>query len=225
MKAIALDDEPQALEIIRAFAAKVPFLTLEAAFTNAFSAMDHLRQAPADLLFLDIKMPDISGLDFLRSLPQRPLVIFTTAYSEHAVTSYDLDAVDYLLKPFALSRFLKACHKAEALYQLRHPTATHVFVKSGYEQIRVELDEILYLEGAGNYVVFVLTEHRKIASRLTMQEALELLPTDQFVRIHRSYVVACDKIDRLDRHDVQVGTQVLPIGANFREELLTQVGK
>ena len=223
MVAIAVDDEPKALDIVRLFAEKVPFLVLQEAFTDAFAAMNHLRQYPVDLLFLDIKMPDISGLEFLHSLPQPPLVIFTTAYSEYAVASYDWNAVDYLLKPFSLSRFLKACHKAEELSKLRQPLpapADYLFVKSGYEQIRVHFDELLYVEGAGNYVVFVLTGNRKIASRLTMQEAEEALPNDRFVRIHRSYLVAKDKIERLDRYEVSLDGKLLPIGANYRDRLM-----
>src|SRR5918998_5254214 len=119
MKAIAIDDEPIALDIIRSHASKVPFLDLKAEFTDAFQALEYLQRESVDLLFLDIKMPDISGIDFFNSLSKKPLVIFTTAYTEHAVTSFELDAVDYLLKPFSLARFVKACNKALELWQLR----------------------------------------------------------------------------------------------------------
>ncbi|HTF31412.1 MAG TPA: response regulator, partial [Flavitalea sp.] len=120
MKAIAIDDEPIALEIIKAHAAKVPFLELKAEFTDAFKALEYLQKENIDLLFLDIKMPDISGIDFFNSLARKPLVIFTTAYSEHAVTSFELDAVDYLLKPFSLPRFIKSCNKAFELFNFRN---------------------------------------------------------------------------------------------------------
>jgi DNA-binding LytR/AlgR family response regulator len=229
MTALALDDEPQALTIIETFAAKVPFLDLRATFTEAFAALEYLRRERIDLLFLDVQMPDLSGLEFLKSLPQRtlphpPLVIFTTAYAEHAVQGFDLDAVDYLLKPFALSRFLKACQKAQDRVAQwvpavdRHP-ADFLFVKSGYEQIRVPFADIRYLEAGGNYVVFVLDGGRKIASRLTMQEAVDLLPPEQFVRIHRSYLVARRYLDRWDRYEAVIAGQALPIGPNFRENL------
>src|SRR3990170_8940906 len=120
MKAIAIDDEPIALDIIRSHASKVPFLDLKAGFTDAFKALEYLQKENIDLLFLDIKMPDISGIDFFNSLSRRPLVIFTTAYSEHAVTSFELDAVDYLLKPFSLARFIKGCNKAYELFNYRN---------------------------------------------------------------------------------------------------------
>src|SRR5687768_9068721 len=123
MKAIAIDDEPMALEVVRSHAAKVPYLELVACFTDAFKALEYLQNEPVDLLLLDIKMPDISGLEFMTSLQKKPMIIFTTAYSEHAVTSFELDAVDYLLKPFSLPRFIKACNKAHELLQLRGSAA------------------------------------------------------------------------------------------------------
>src|SRR6188508_2251537 len=160
MKAIAIDDEPIALEIVKSHAAKVPFLDLRAVFTDAFKALDYLQKESVDLIFLDIKMPDISGLDFFNSLSKKPLVIFTTAYSEHAVTSFEMDAVDYLLKPFSLSRFIKGCNKAYELYNFRNAaeTSDHLYIKTGYEQLKVMYDEILYLEASGNYVTFVLKD-------------------------------------------------------------------
>src|SRR5882724_2273869 len=150
LRAIAIDDEPIALEVIRNLSAKIPFVGLDAFFTNAFEAMDYLQKEKVDLLFLDIKMPDISGIDFLQSLPAPPMVIFTTAYSEHAVQSFELDAIDYLLKPFSQSRFLKACNKAHEQFELRQhnnntASPATVFIKSGYEQLRVELNDILYV--------------------------------------------------------------------------------
>src|SRR6476660_4563407 len=130
MRAIAIDDEPIALDIIKSLAAKVPFLDLKAGFTDAFKALEYLQKEQVDLLFLDIKMPDISGIDFFQSLSKKPLVIFTTAYTEHAVTSFELDAVDYLLKPFSLSRFIKGCNKAFELYNYRNTDAAtdHIFL-------------------------------------------------------------------------------------------------
>lgn len=220
MNAIAIDDEPKALDIMRTFSEKVPFLSLNATFQDAFEALDYLQKEPVDLLFLDIKMPDISGLEFLKILSNPPLVIFTTAYSEHAVQSYDFDAIDYLLKPFALARFLKACSKAHDTFKQRlsgvvpAPTHESIFVKNGYEQIRVLLDDILYLEAGGNYVVFV-TKMQKIASRMTMGEAEKLLPHHRFIRIHRSYIVDKDKIERFDRYEVCLNGHLIPIGTNY----------
>ncbi|WP_018478845.1 LytR/AlgR family response regulator transcription factor [Pontibacter roseus] len=224
MRAIAIDDEPMALEVVRSLAAKVPFLELTACFTDAFKALEYLQSEPIDLLFLDIKMPDISGLEFVTSLQKRPLVIFTTAYTEHAVTSFELDAVDYLLKPFSLPRFIKACNKAQELHQLRGNTAApapakdYLFLKTGYEQVKVLFDEILYMEAAGNYVTFVL-EDKKLLSRMTINELSELLPADRFIRVHRSYIVAKDRIDKIERHQVCVKGNEVPVGASYMQQL------
>jgi len=174
------------------------------------------------LIFLDIKMPDISGIDFLKSIPNPPMVIFTTAYSEHAVQSFELDAIDYLLKPFSQSRFLKACNKAYEQFELRKNISTSVpdsiFIKSGYDQIRVGLEDILYAESNGNYVQFVL-EKNKIVSRLTMSEAEELLPAPAFIRIHRSYIVAKKRISKIDKNSVWINQTELPVGASYINEI------
>src|SRR5215218_5933961 len=177
MKAIAIDDEPIALDVIKAHAAKVPFLDLKATFTDAFLALEYLQKESIDLLFLDIKMPDISGIDFFSSLSRKPLVIFTTAYTEHAVSSFEMDAVDYLLKPFSLARFLKGCNKAYELYNFRNAAEVtdHIYIKTGYEQVKVMYDEICYVEATGNYVTFVLRD-KNILSRSTFIEAINLLP-------------------------------------------------
>jgi DNA-binding LytR/AlgR family response regulator len=215
IKAIAIDDEPLALEVVRSHAAKVPFLDLEVCFTDAFKAIDHLANHPVDVLFLDIKMPDISGLELMDSLKQKPLVIFTTAYAEHAVTSYELEAVDYLLKPFSFARFLKACNKAHGLLKSETGVKSNdqgsIFIKSGYEQVRLNYDEILFLESGGNYISFKLTCGKQVLSRLTMNEVLELLPANKFARIHRSYVVNKDKVDRAERHQLHINKITLPI--------------
>jgi DNA-binding LytR/AlgR family response regulator len=226
MKAIAVDDEPIALQIIQSHAAKVPFLDLKASFTDAFKAMEYLQKESIDLIFLDIKMPDISGLDFYQSLNKKPLLIFTTAYSEHAVTSFEMDAVDYLLKPFSLARFIKACNKAFELYNFRYagPTPDHFYLKTGYEQVKVFFDDVLYLEAAGNYVTFVMKD-QNILSRLTFGEAANLLPAQKFVRIHRSYIVAIDKIDKIERHQVTIRKTTIPVGEAFSQDLATALKK
>ena len=216
MKAIAIDDEPIALDIVRSHASKVPFLDLKAGFTDAFKALDYLQKEPVDLIFLDIKMPDISGIDFFNSLSKKPLVIFTTAYSEHAVTSFELDAVDYLLKPFSLTRFIKGCNKAFELYNYRNNAEPldHLFIKTGFEQVKVQIDDILYLEAAGNYVSFVLKD-KSILSRSTFNEAVTLLPTVKFIRVHRSYLVAANRIDKVERHQVTIHQHKVPVSEAY----------
>lgn len=169
-----------------------------------------------------IKMPDISGIDFLRSISNPPMVIFTTAYSEHAVQSFELDAIDYFLKPFSLPRFLKACNKALEQHQFRNnrsdASSSSVFIKSGYEQVRVALNDILYTESNGNYIDFILPD-KKITSRLTMNEAEALLPAILFVRIHRSHVVAKKHITKIEKNSVWIKQTEIPIGANYINEL------
>lgn len=221
--AIAIDDEPIALDVIKNLSAKIPFVELKATFTNAFEAIDFLRKEKVDLIFLDIKMPDISGIDFLKSIPNPPMVIFTTAYSEHAVHSFELDAIDYLLKPFSLSRFLKACNKANEQYEFRKnnnnvSSSASVFIKSGYGQIRVDLDEIIYAESNGNYMQFVLAD-KKITSRLTMNETETLLPSKDFIRIHRSYIAAKKYITKIEKNSIWIKNMELPVGANYLHEV------
>ncbi|HEY6901145.1 MAG TPA: LytTR family DNA-binding domain-containing protein [Puia sp.] len=228
LRAIAIDDEPMALEVIRSLSAKIPFIRLEGAFTNAYEALEYIRKEKPELLFLDIKMPDISGIEFLTTLSDPPMVIFTTAYSEHAVQSFELDAIDYLLKPFSQARFLKACHKANELHELKKAKIApappgDIFIKSGYGQVRITLTDILYVQSMGNYMQFVLPEE-KILSRLTMQEAEALLPSPAFIRIHRSYLVASSKVNRIERESIWVGEKELPVGAGYAREIARITG-
>jgi DNA-binding LytR/AlgR family response regulator len=221
LKAIAIDDEPIALEIVKTLAARVGFLEIVGVYTDAFEAMKRLQQERIDLVFLDIKMPDISGMEFIRSIPHPPMVIFTTAYSEHAVQSFELDAVDYLLKPFSAARFLKACNKAYELYELKRGATAgpdHVFIKIGYGQVRIRLTDILYVQSTGNYMQFVLPGE-KLLSRLTMTEAEALLPSPAFVRIHRSYLVASARVDKVERDSIWIGDRELPVGAGYAQEI------
>lgn len=224
LRTIAIDDEPVSLEIIKNFSTKVSFIDLKACYTDAFKALEYMQREKTDLIFLDIKMPDISGIELLKSLQDPPMTIFTTAYSEHAVESFELNALDYLLKPFSFSRFLKACNKAHDTYTLlqernRLPAAppaenTHVFIKTGYEQVRVALNDIEYVQSAGNYVQFVLTG-QKILSRLKIGEVEALLPAALFTRVHRSFIISNSKIQRIDRWNVRLNNIDIPIGPGY----------
>ncbi|TDQ07622.1 LytR/AlgR family response regulator transcription factor [Pedobacter metabolipauper] len=221
MIAIAIDDEPIALDVIRSHASKVPFIELKAAFTNAFDAITFMQHNKTDLIFLDIKMPDINGIDFLNSLSNPPMVIFTTAYSEHAVRSFELDAIDYLLKPFSLSRFLKGCNKAQELYNLRNKAeetqSSSIFIKDGYEQIKVQHEDILYIEASGNYTRIHLTGNQLLSTRVPLNEMLILLPAKRFIRTHRAFIVALDKISKFDRTQIWIADQIIPIGATYSQ--------
>lgn len=221
IRAIAIDDEPVALEVIRNFATRIPFLELTEVFTNAFDAMPLIKKDPVDLVFLDIRMPDISGIEWARSLVDPPMIIFTTAYSEHAVESFDLEAVDYLLKPFSFERFLKAVNKAHTSLELRTQEAAtgSFFIRSGTGQVRIDINEILFVQSAGNYVQFQM-RNEKILSRLTMSEALAILPVSGFLRIHRSYIVPVKKMRKFDRNNVWVEQFEIPVGQGYSDELM-----
>ncbi|MFT3946377.1 MAG: LytTR family DNA-binding domain-containing protein [Agriterribacter sp.] len=221
LKTIAIDDEPIALEVVKSLSAKVPFIELKACFTNAFEALNYLQKERVDLIFLDIKMPDITGIEWLKSVPQPPMIIFTTAYSEHAVESFELDAVDYLLKPFSLARFLKAANKANELARLKNIVDTKeesIFIKSGYEQVRILLNDLIYVQSAGNYLHFI-SANQKLLARLTMNEAESLLPASKFTRIHRSYIIANKRVTRIDKNSVWVEHTTIPIGAGYSAAL------
>lgn len=224
LKAIAIDDEPIALDVMQQLTGKVTFVDMAGYFTNAFAAMQFLQTNAIDLIFLDIKMPDISGFDFLKSIPNPPMVIFTTAYSEHALDGFEMNGIDYLLKPFSLTRFLRACNKAYEYHTLRqngtesHASQPQVFIKSGYDTFRLNLGDILYAEACGNYVQFVL-ENQKIVTRLTMAEAEALLSPTAFLRIHRSYIVARKHIRKFDRKSLWIGTHELPIGPLYLPDI------
>lgn len=217
LSAIAIDDEPKALEVVQMHANKVPFLDLRASFIDAFEALPYLRQNKVDLLFLDIKMPDISGIEFAQILKNGPLVVFTTAYSEYAVQGFDLDAVDYLLKPFSLARFTKACNKALEMKNVRGSEAPDfIFLKTGYEEEKVYLKDILYIEAAGNYMTYVLKE-RKLMCRQNVPEALQTLPEQDFVRVHRSFIVGVKHVGKIARQQVWVNGVEIPVGASYED--------
>lgn len=219
--AIALDDEPVALDIIDNFARRISFIELAKTFTNALEASRFIKENRIDLLFLDIKMPDISGMDFYQQLSYRPLVIFTTAYQQHAVQSYELDALDYLLKPFSFERFEKSCRKAKEMMTLQQAAVEEdqvLILKSGHEQIRVATREIIYIESAGNYMTFTLVSG-KVVTRLTVQQALALLPEADFVRVHRSFIVSKSRVTGIQKGQLRLDKHLIPVGNMYAEQL------
>lgn len=216
IEAIAIDDEPKALEVVTMLAEKVPFLTVKATFTDAFKAIPYLQQNKVDLLFLDIKMPDISGFEFLSTLSRKPKVIFTTAYSEYAVNAFEVDAVDYLMKPFSLARFSKACNKALEVLEPEAQEPGSIFLKTGPEEEKIFFEDILFIISQGNYMEYHLKD-RKLLCRQTIQEAMQQLTPEKFVRLHRSYIVATDKIDKVSRTAVWVSRTEIPVGASYEE--------
>ncbi|PRY14325.1 LytTR family two component transcriptional regulator [Pontibacter ummariensis] len=239
MKCIVVDDEPFALELAAEYVKKTPFLELVGTFTNPFKALSFMMEQEVHLLFLDINMPELSGIQLLNSLPHKPMVVFTTAYPEYGAESYEYNAVDYLLKPINYVRFLRAANKALELWNLKkQPQAAataseqapvtaekeYVLIKSGTQTFKVKVEDILYVEGAGNYMSFY-TKGKKILSLLSMKEVLDLLPNDQFVRVHKSYVVSLRHLQVIERHQVLVEGKPIPLGLTYREQFLEKAGK
>ncbi|OEK07121.1 LytR/AlgR family response regulator transcription factor [Roseivirga misakiensis] len=220
ISAIAIDDEPIALSIVEKHAAKIPYLKLEAVFTNALEGLNYLNANQVDLIFLDINMPDISGLEFVKSLTNKPHIIFTTAYSEYAVESYELEAADYLLKPFEFGRFLKAVNKLAE--QTEKSSQNYLFLKSGYEFIRIEKSDLRYIKGDGNYVGFHTSE-RKVLCRMKMDEAESLVSSDDFIKVHRSYVVNKSMILKVEKHQLHLEEGTIPISQTYYDNLVTNL--
>jgi two-component system LytT family response regulator len=232
MDYIIIDDEPDAIDVLKFHLNNIPFMELKATFRDSLDALEHLQKHTVDLLFLDINMPKLSGISFSKFLEKPPLIIFTTAYSEYALESYELKAVDYLLKPVEFDRLLQAVMKAkEVLNQnkagVKARTETSqeipeqtVFVKSGSEFHQVPIQNIKYIESDGNYVTFHTTK-RSILARYKISEVKELLPQQFFVRIHRSFIVAIKHIETVRKHCVVIDGIEIPISSNYRESFLT----
>ena len=223
MKCIAIDDEPFALELIAGYIQKTPFLEFSGAFTNPLKALSFLMNNKVDLIFLDINMPDLSGIQLLKSLSNSPHVIFITAYSEFGAESYDYNAVDYLLKSVKYERFLKAVNKVIDISGKENPKVetvrdhdNFIFIKSGTQTLKVAVDEILYIEGAGNYMIF-FTLNKKIMSLFTMNEIMQILPSDLFVRIHKSYIISIKHIEIIEKTHVIINKKPILIGITYRE--------
>lgn len=220
MRAIAIDDERPALEVVKSHCARVDYVDLVCVFSDVFKALEFLQENKVDLIFLDIEMPAMSGFGFFSQLEEKPLLILTTAYSKHATMGFDFDAVDYLLKPFTFSRFEKSCEKArEVLNYKNRDGADFFFVKSGYEQIKVFYEDILFIEGAGNYISFNLTG-KKVLTRSTFSEVTKILPRDKFIRIYRSYIVSLRKIDKVEKYEVTVDNFKLPVSGTYWQDLV-----
>ena len=229
-----VEDEPLARNLLAQYISKVPYLQLVRACASPLEALEALREQSVDLLFLDIQMPEITGISLLKILPRKPLVIFTTAYSEYALEGYELDVVDYLLKPITLERFLKAIEKVKQrllvtknqelspveseskVESKEEPAQSYIFVKDGTKLVKVKLNEILYIEGLKDYVM-IYTTHQKIVTLQRMKTLETELPANQFVRIHNSYIVALDAIDAIEKEKVQVGKVFLPISDTYRK--------
>ena len=231
---IIVDDEYLAQKLLQDYVSKVESLQLMATCSNAIEAMNVLKDHQVDIMFLDIQMPDLTGLDLAKSLEHRPAIIFTTAYSEYAVDAFNLSVVDYLLKPFDFPRFIQAINKAIGTAQqkvmgVQKPAADtisesndFITVKADYKLYKINYDDLLFIEGQHEYVTFHTTQ-RRITALFALKDLEEILPKDKFVRVHKSYIVSFKHIQDLDKSDVTVAGNKVPVGASYRDELLARL--
>jgi two-component system, LytTR family, response regulator len=230
---VIVDDEPLARNLLTEYVRKIPYLELVEVCASPLAALEVLRRQAVDLLFLDIQMPEITGLTLLKVLQHKPLVVLTTAYSEYALESYDLDVVDYLLKPISFERFLRAVEKANQRKAaaapvaekpgkepvppyIKEPVPPYIFVKDGTKLVKIRLSDILYVEGLKDYVA-LHTRNQKIVTLQRLKNLETQLPADQFIRIHHSYIVSLEGIDSVHKDKVQVGKVFLPISDTYRK--------
>jgi two-component system LytT family response regulator len=224
---IAIDDEPLAVKKIAGYIQKIPFLELVAECRSAFEAMEILRTNKIQLMFIDINMPDFNGMEFVKSLTEKPYIVFTTAYSEYAVEGFQVEAVDYLLKPISFSNLLKAANKVKELVDLKSAilpetvksTANHLFVKSEYKLVRIELDDIKYIESQHEYIKIHLTNSAPVLTQLSLKAIEEQLSPEKFMRVHRSFIVQLNKISVIDRNRIVFDGKVyIPVSDQYKEK-------
>ena len=231
---IIVDDEYLAQKLLQDYVSKVDSLQLVATCSNAFEAMEALKNNKVDIMLLDIQMPDLTGLELVKSLEKKPAVIFTTAYSEYAVDAFNLGVSDYLLKPFDFPRFIQAINKAIGNVPPKQENAPmpvadtisksndFITVKADYKLYKINYDDLLFIEGQHEYVTFH-TKERRITALFALKDLEEILPKDRFVRVHKSYIVSFKQIQELDKSDVTVMGNKIPVGASYRDELLARL--
>jgi two-component system, LytTR family, response regulator len=227
IRCIAIDDEPLALELLEDNIRQVPFLELQAGFNNSLEALQYLQQQDIDLVFLDIQMPGLTGLQFIQSLTRKPMFILVTAYEKFALEGYNLDVVDYLVKPVPMDRFVKACTKAMELFRLKQSgtqsAATHTpyfFVPADYKMVKVEWADVVYVEGLKDYLKIHLRNQKSpLVTRMSMKALEEQCPAADFLRIHKSYIVSKKAISAVKKSSVYIGDLELPVGDLYKEEV------
>lgn len=230
---LIVDDEQLARKLLEEFVAKIPMLELKGMCKNPLEAMDILKSEHIDIMFLDIQMPELTGVEFIKTLQQKPAIIFTTAYSEYALEGYELDVIDYLVKPFPLDRFIKAVNKAIEFIDLKRSAgktdqdtmgSNYILLHADHKIYKVNLDDIQYIEGLKEYVSY-FTKEKRIIVLQSLKSIEESLPSNKFIRVHRSYIVPINKIKTLDGNQVQIGDKLIPIGRSYKEEVLKRVFK
>ncbi len=223
IKAIAVDDEPVALKVIEHFCENVDFIKLEKSFTRPVDALKHLNKFPSDLLFLDINMPQLNGIEFYKSLKQNTMVIFTTTSAEHAIEGFNLNAVDYLLKPYTRERFLQAVNKAREFYNYQANSSksqedNFFFVRADYSLVKISIPNILYIEALDDYLKIHIQNEKTVVARMTMKGILEKLPSRDFIRVHRSFIVPLSRVKSVRNKMISVENQSIPLGNTYEEE-------
>ncbi len=228
MNCLAIDDEPLALNVIKDFCSKLEFLNLVDTTTNPIDALQILESHQIDLIFLDIQMPNINGLEFTKTMTNPPMIIFTTAFSEHALEAYELNAIDYLVKPIPFDRFLKAANKAQSLHKLQHthqtPIQEFMMVKADYATLKVSFRDILYVEGLKDYVKIIMKD-QMILTKSTMKHIESKLPQQNFIRMHKSYIANLSKIEKIESNHIVYETEKLPIGNSYRNAFYSRIDK
>lgn len=223
LNCVIIDDEPLAADLLASYAEKVPFLMLQGTFNSATEAIKTIREKKIDLIFLDIQMPELSGLEFARIIDEETKIVFTTAFSQYAIEGYKVNALDYLLKPISFEKFLEVANKALRWFENRNKALSmekdrFIFIKSEYKLQKVNFDDILYVEGVKDYVKFYLGDGSKnIMSLMNMKKVDEFLPSPEFLRIHRSYIVHMPKVSLIDRFRIVMGEQYLPISESYKD--------
>ena|ERR1700733_10585983 len=229
IKAIAIDDEPPALKVIENFCSKTQEVQLEKTFTIPAEALKYLRKFPTDLVFLDIQMPSVNGIDFSKSIRQDTLVIFTTAFSEYAVEGFNVNAVDYLLKPFTFKRFQQAVAKAQDYHTYKKhsnsETPKFLFIRADYSLLKIALTDIIYIEGLDDYLKIHLVNNNPVVARMTMKAMLEKLPDNNFVRVHRSYIIPFNRIETYRNKIITIAGKEIPAGSSYEENFLKYFNK
>ena len=219
MTCIAIDDEPLALQLISQYCNKIPFLKLEKVFTNPDEAIEYLKTTTVDLLFLDIQMPDITGIQLYKNLEKKPMVIFTTAYKDYAIEGFNVDAIDYLLKPFEYDRFLKAVYKAKEYLEFlssQDLQLNSLYIKVNYEMMKINLKDIDLIEALDDYIKIHL-KPSPVLTLMTLKTMQEKLPSKEFVRVHRSYIVPLHKVEKFSKNKLIVAGKEIPIGSSYAD--------
>ena len=234
LRCLAVDDEPLALDLLEDNISKLPYLQLVAKCSNPMEALQVLQTEKIDLMFLDIQMPGLTGLQFIQSLQEKPMIILVTAYEKFALEGFNLDVIDYLVKPVSMDRFVKACNKAYDLYQLRNKAENketanepeYFFVNVDYSLVKINFSDIRYVEGLKDYIkIHLQNSSRPVITRMAMKNIEEQLPVSKFIRIHKSYIVSVDHISAVRKNSVFIGEMELPVGDIYREAIVELTGR